>query len=51
MIECDCEKWQKYVDDSAFSNDPFRSDKSSEPMYFGVKIDFCPWCGKKLTKK
>jgi len=48
MKQCSCEKWQTYVDDSAFSNDPLRGDRPMEPHYFGKKISFCPWCGTAL---
>lgn len=48
--KCTCKKWQDIVGDEFSKNiDPFSSRGFSIPMYFGKIIDFCPWCGCRLT--
>jgi len=49
--ECDCVSWTVKVKPNleAILSD-WDSSHSSMPMYFGVKIDFCPFCGKLLQE-
>lgn len=48
--ECTCKKWHDIVGDEFSKNtNPYSSEGSSVPMYFGRVIDFCPWCGCHLT--
>lgn len=47
--KCDCEKWKNIVGDTFSKNtNPFSSSEVSVPMYFGRRIDYCPWCGQYL---
>ena len=47
--KCNCEKWKNIVGDTFSKNtDPFSSIGASVPMYFGRRIDYCPWCGRYL---
>jgi hypothetical protein len=48
MTGCDCEGWKKYIRIWKRHSDPDSSE--DEPTLFptGMKIKFCPWCGKKL---
>lgn len=53
MKKCACDKWGKYIKDnfyrSSASSAPWTSSGNRLPMYFGVEIDFCPWCGRRLS--
>jgi len=51
MKECDCVSWTIKVKPEleAILSD-WDSSHSSMPMYFGIKIDFCPFCGKLLQE-
>ena len=46
--ECDCKTWQEKVKPEYKKPPLYNSSQSGVPMYFGVKIDFCPFCGKLL---
>ncbi len=49
MKNCNCDKWKKYIGKWEYFDGPnYDSSKSPVPMYFGVQIDFCPWCGNRL---
>jgi len=49
MKYCICEPWQKNVAPHyKKSVSLWDSSQSKEPMYFGIAIDFCPFCGKQL---
>ena len=52
MKKCQCDKWIKNVG-GYFQNPgpPFFSNRANIPLYFGVEIEFCPWCGQKLVKE
>lgn len=48
--KCNCEKWKNIVGDTFSKNtNLFSSIGASVPMYFGRRIDYCPWCGCHLT--
>ena len=36
MGECVCKGWKRYVQDKHYLE------------FYGDRIDYCPWCGKKL---
>jgi len=48
MKNCDCDLWTEYVGNyfDEAKNNPL--GEPDAPFYFGVAIDYCPWCGKKL---
>ena len=43
---CNCEEWLKNV--VQIESDPCCSAHSGVPMYYGVRITHCPWCGTEL---
>ena len=48
-LKCNCEKWKNIIGDTFSKNtNPFSSSEVSVPMYFGRRIDYCPWCGQYL---
>ena len=51
MRNCDCPKWKKYIGRWVAPENPYNSSKASAPMYHGVVIYYCPWCGHKLKKE
>lgn len=49
MKECKCDMWQTKIAPSFNKTiSPWDSSRPTVPMYFGIKIDFCPFCGKEL---
>ena len=50
MKYCDCIPWRVNVAPYFQQHAGYRWDSSKAPipMYFGVKIDFCPFCGRLL---
>lgn len=49
LRECPCKVWQEKVTPILeLKAGMYSSDQSGIPMYFGVKIDYCPFCGKLL---
>ena len=50
ILSCDCETWQMKVKPEYKKPPLYNSNNSGVPMYFGVKIDFCPFCGRKLLE-
>ncbi len=48
MKYCDCIKWVLYIGKWQQPESPFDSSGVNIPMYFGVAIDYCPWCGERL---
>ena len=49
MKKCKCAKWKQHVGDhfEKLAANPMPGNPDI-PMYFGVEIDFCPWCGSAL---
>jgi len=39
----------KHIGEWKEPESPFDSSKPSVPMYHGVPIDFCSWCGEELV--